>query len=136
MRNCKNVRDICPTSKLCPPCDIWWKDHNKRLDSQDRQQSARDKAHNQNRNIGSPTSVSDSPPPPHPPQTVTAPASLSGSRTPSVPLPSARPPAPNAAHFPPMGATQAPPPPVIDITSLQNSHNQAKASSAESPLSM
>ena len=37
MRNCKNVRDIDPTSKLCPPCNTWFKDKNKMLSSQESQ---------------------------------------------------------------------------------------------------
>ena len=33
-RNCKNVRDVDPVRKLCPPCDAWLKDHMKRIQNE------------------------------------------------------------------------------------------------------
>ena len=94
-RNCKNVRDICPISKLCPPCDTFMKDYNKRQESQDRQQSARDQVHNQNRNLSSPGALFSSPPPSGPSQPSTHPF---------------RPPTTSAANFPPMSGLGAAPP--------------------------
>ena len=52
-RNCKNVKDIDPVSKLCPRCLVVFKDTAKRVNIQERQQNARDLAQNQNRDLGS-----------------------------------------------------------------------------------
>ena len=142
MRNCKNVRDVCPTSKLCPPCDAFMKDYNKRLDSQGRQQSAQDQAHNQNRNLDSPGSPYTSPTPlaraAQPETRPTQPTAppLVGRGPPEQT--SVRPPTLNAVNFPSISdgvpRVSAPQQPPIDITKLQNTYNELRTSSAESPL--
>ena len=128
MRNCKNTREVDPINKLCPPCNTWFKEKNKRLSSLERQQNAREDLQNQNRNLNSPgnsspmnmTGASAPPPPPpassHPPLNVTPPFHPS---TASL-VPPARPPTP----------------PPIDITSIQDTYNQLKNSATESPATL
>ena len=116
LRNCKNVRDVDPISKLCPPCNTWFKDFNKRQFNNDRQQSAREDMQNQNRNLSSPGGASSASPP------LTAPPPGSTSQAWARP-PTAPPPAPVTT-----------PPPPIDMAHLQNTYNQLKDSSTESPL--
>ena len=127
MKNCKNVRDLDPITKLCPPCSTWQMNFTKRLVSHERQQSAREGIHNQNRNIGS------SPPPP----------ALASDRTWS---PSTQTPQQASAASTPGAGIPAPStnnsvlivePPPIDVTSLQNSYNQLKSSSSSgSPVTL
>ena len=112
MKNCKNVRDLDPITKLCPPCSTWVKNFNKRQSNNERQQIAREGAQNQNRNISSPNGASSASPPVSAPPT--APAWV-------------RPPAT------PQSAQVASPPP-IDMAHLQKTYNQLKNSSTESPL--
>ena len=114
MRNCKNVKELDPINKLCPPCNNWVKDFNKRQSNNDRQQTAREGVQNQNRNLSSPGGASSASPPLAAPPT--APAWV-------------RPP---AASQPAQVAP--PPPPPIDMAYLQNTYNQLKNSSTESPL--
>ena len=115
MRNCKNVRDLDPITKLCPPCSTWHKDFNKRLASHERQQTAREEIQNQNRNI-------DSSPPP------------TQAWSPSTQAPQQAPAAFPAA-LPTASSVLSVEPPPIDVRSLQNSYNQLKNSSG-SPVSL
>ena len=136
MRNCKNTKDICPISKFCPPCDVFMKDQFKRNESQERQQTARDQLHNQNRNINAsgptPSSI--------PSHTNTAPTmsndrpTSSGASVPQPPA-SSGPPSYNSSNYPPVdGVNPANAPLAIDINSLHNSYNQMKASNNQPPI--
>ena len=105
MRNCKNTRDVCPNSKLCPTCDSLWKDYSKRQGNQDRQKQARDQSHNSNRNL-------------HSPRSSTAPSiGLVHQQGPST---SMGVPTSEAVSNQPLSHTS------IDITSLHNRYNQLK----------
>ena len=125
MRNCKNVREIDPISKLCPPCNTWFKEQTKRLSSHERQQTAREEVQNQNRNLNSPgssqpnpvTGAYAAPPPASSPPTLTA----------DIPVTS-------TANSP--STAGAPSPPTIDIKSIQDTYNQLKHSSTESPATL
>ena len=137
MRNCKNIKDICPISKFCPPCDVFMKDQFKRSQSLERQQTARDQLHNQNRNINAsdPSSI-----PSHP---ITDPTMSSDSRpTPSganvnQPPASSGTPSNNSSNYPPVdGLNPENAPPAIDINTLFNSYNQMKASNNQPPILM
>ena len=125
MRTCKNVREIDPISKLCPPCNTWFKEQNKRLSSHGRQQTARGEVQNQNRNLDSPGSSQPSP--------------MTGANTTPPPASShptltADPPVSSTANSP--STAGAPPPPTIDIKSIQDTYNQLKHSSTESPATL
>ena len=116
MRNCKNVRELDPITKLCPPCNTWQRDFNKRLVNSEGRQSAREETQNQNRNLNSSPSI-------QPTQLASdAATSRSASQTPCT-----------ASLGPGPTPTVAPPP--IDVRSLQNSYNQLKNSSG-SPVTL
>ena len=104
MKNCNTTKDICPSSKMCPPCDSWLKDFNKRQENQERQRNSRDISQNRNRQLESPRSQS----------------SGEANQTNSV-----------HAVAPPDSALA---PPVIDYANLLATYNQLKESSSESPL--
>ena len=123
MRDCKNVKELDPISKLCPPCNIWVKDFNKRQSNNERQQFAREGVQNQNRNLSSPGGAS--------------PSSVSNNSPPVTAQPTAPPTAPlSQTWVRPAGSSAqvATPPPPIDMAYLQNTYNQLKSSSTESPL--
>ena len=109
MRTCKNVREIDPIIKLCPPCNTWFKEQTKRLSSHERQQTAREEVQNQNRNLNSPGS--------------SQPSSMTGANA-----------APPPASSPLTAGS--PPPQTIDIKSIQDTYNQLKHSSTESPATL
>ena len=114
MRNCKNVRDVCPISKPCPPCDAFMKDYNKRHDNQDRQQQARDEVDAQNRNMNPDSSPSSS-------------------NNPSPPPTSSLPPGMNSTNFPSVaGASAANISPTINVNGLFESYNAIKDSNTPS----
>ena len=117
MRNCKNVRELDPVSKLCPPCNAWQKDFNKRVSGQERRQSAREGVQNQNRNLNpSPSPASNR---------TTSPSTQQASAvTPPI-----------AAFRTPVGSGPDSAPPPIDVQSLQNSYNQLKNSKG-SPVTL
>ena len=109
MRNCKNVKEFDPITKLCPPCSTWQRNFNKKLASTERQQTAREQVQNQNRNLSSS---------PHPP--------------PAQPLAQGSAENIQRTDFPALsttGSVSAIAPPPIDVRSLQNSYNQLKNSS-------
>ena len=117
VRNCKNTKDVCPVSKICPVCDAWWKEFSKnqqRQDSQNRQQQARDQSVNRNRNLDSP-SPSETNNPMITPPTSTAPQGVQFQ-------------AGSSAVF------NLPAPPDVDITRLHNSYNQMISSGSESQV--
>ena len=107
-RTCKNTRDVCPISKLCPACDSWWKEYSKRQTNQDRQRHARDHSHNSNRNLNSPSSASSS----------------EISTNPGIPSVQQ----PGVSHQLPSQAL-----PSIDMGSVLSSYNQLKTNGSESP---
>ena len=122
MRNCKNVRDVDPTTKLCPPCSTWYTDFNKRLVSHERQQTAREDTQNQNRNPGS------SPPPPSQARDKTwSPSTQTPQQVSANGTPEAGYPALSTAR-----SVLSVEPPPIDVRTLQNSYNQLKNSSGSS----
>ena len=96
-RNCKNVRDVDPIRKLCPPCDAWMKEHMKRL--------SREEIQNQIPNPDNPAPIPN----------LTAQSMNTPSST---------------------GTAGASTPPPIDIESIQNTYNQLKNSSTESPTTL
>ena len=111
-KNCKNVRDICPRSLLCPSCDAWWKDYNKRQSLQARQSVARDNSRNRNRDLNVQGDISYSENlPVH--QVAVAPPAFQPQNEPSITLQ---------------------PPPPIDISALHDCYNQHKDDTNESPL--
>ena len=115
MRNCKNVKELDPITKLCPPCSTWHKNFNKKLVSTERQQTAREQVQNQNRNLSSS---------PHPP--------------PAQPMAQGSAENIQRTDFPALsttGSISAIAPPPIDVRSLQNSYNQLKNSSG-SPVTL
>ena len=73
MKDCKTTKDICPNSKMCPPCDSWFKDFNKRQDNHERQRNSRDISLNRNRQLESPKSLSSVEVNPAPPDPALAP---------------------------------------------------------------
>ena len=112
------MKDISQTSKLCPPCDVWWKDYSRKQQrqlSQDRQQQARDQSHNQNRNMGSP-SLNET--------------ENTGNVDPTCEISGRN------GYFQGSltSAHSAGPPPDVDIARLHSSYNQFKATGAESAV--
>ena len=146
MKNCKISKDVCPISKLCPSCDAWMKDFNKRSDTQERQQQARDQVHAQNRNINldMSDSISSGQSPQHPNTVPTMSHNMphvsstpGGHHVPPPPPPSSRPPVFNSANFPPVnGATGTSAPPAIDINGLFNSYNTMRSTNNQPPILM
>ena len=123
MRNCKNVRELDPITKLCPPCNTWQKDFNKRVTNNERRQSAREVSQNHNRNLNSsPSPTNDGMYPPPPQQASAAATPRAAPQTPFT-----------TSLGPGLVPTVAPPP--IDVQSLQNSYNQLKNSSG-SPVTL
>ena len=141
MKNCKNTKDICPISKLCPSCDTFLKDFNKRNDNQERQQQARDQVHADNRNMNlSGSSFSATTPSSTntvPTTSFTRPQVSSTLAGHSAPPPSFRPPAHNASNFPPVdGAIGGNIPPTINVNGLFDSYKQMKSTNTQPPILM
>ena len=114
MRNCKNVRELDPVTKLCPPCNTWQKDFNKRLADQERMHSSKEGVQNQKQNLNpSPSSASYRSSSPSTQQASAATPPRAAFRT-------------HLGSGPDSPSTIAPPP--IDVRSLQNSYNHLKNS--------